>query len=186
MIEFEHDVGIHLDEAAIAVPRKARVAADRREANHGFVVEAKVEDGVHHPRHRHPRAGADRDEQRVRRVAETLVGHTLDMGDAGRDLGLQAVGEAFIIVVIERTDRGRNGEAGRHRKADRRHPIEVRALAAEQILVALAAVGNIPAKAVHITSHSNPFRDLGRAYRRCEQGGRACPPLSGGRNATGV
>src|SRR5687767_13988177 len=47
VVEAKHDVRIHLDEAAIAVPGKARVAGNGCETLDGFVVEAEVEDGVH-------------------------------------------------------------------------------------------------------------------------------------------
>jgi hypothetical protein len=73
VIEPEHDVRIHLDEAAIAVPGEAIIARGGGEADHRRVVEAEVEDGVHHARHRHARAGADRDEQRIGGVAELLA-----------------------------------------------------------------------------------------------------------------
>ena len=65
VIEFEYDVGVHLDEAAVAVPGEAFVARLGRQPFDGRVVEAEVEDGVHHAGHRHARAGADRDEQRI-------------------------------------------------------------------------------------------------------------------------
>ena len=94
VIEAEDDIGIHLDEAAIAVPGEAGVARRGGEAAHGLVVEAEVEDGVHHPRHRHARARADRDEQRIGGVAEALAGHLLDMGDPLGDLGGERVAEA--------------------------------------------------------------------------------------------
>jgi hypothetical protein len=66
VIKAEDDVGIHLDEAAIAVPGEAGVAAHCGEALDRAVVEAEVEDGVHHAGHGDagrrsgPRPGADR------------------------------------------------------------------------------------------------------------------------------
>ena len=56
MVEAKHHVGIHLDEAAVAIPSKARIARGAGKALHRLVIEAKVEHGVHHAGHRNPRA----------------------------------------------------------------------------------------------------------------------------------
>ena len=60
MFEAEDDIGVHLDEAAIAVPGEARVARHGSQALDRRIVEAEVEDGVHHSRHRHARARCGR------------------------------------------------------------------------------------------------------------------------------
>ena len=52
VVDAENDVGIHLDEAAIAVVGEAGIAGARGEPFDGAVVEAEVEDRVHHARHR--------------------------------------------------------------------------------------------------------------------------------------
>jgi hypothetical protein len=72
VIEAEHDVGIHLDEAAIAVPGEARVAGRGGEALDAGVVEAEVEDRVHHAGHGDAGAGADGDEQADRRGRQSF------------------------------------------------------------------------------------------------------------------
>jgi hypothetical protein len=71
------------------------------------------------------------------------------MRDASGNFSADAIGEAFATGIVERADRRRDGEAGRDRQADRGHFGEVRALAAKQSLVAVAAVGNAAAEAVH-------------------------------------
>ena len=78
MVDAEHDAAIHLDEAAIAVPGEARIAGALGEAFDGLVVEAEIEHGIHHAGHRHARAGAHRDQQRIRRVAEAQADRLLD------------------------------------------------------------------------------------------------------------
>ena len=78
----EHDVGIHGDEAPIAVIGEAPVAGFLRQRLDGLVVEAEIEHGVHHARHRGARAGAHRDEQRVGLVAERLAGDACRPGPA--------------------------------------------------------------------------------------------------------
>src|ERR1039457_1744215 len=49
--DFENHVAVHLDEAAIAIVGEARVVALGNHGFDGFVVQAEVEDGVHHARH---------------------------------------------------------------------------------------------------------------------------------------
>jgi hypothetical protein len=160
VIEFEDDVGVHLDEAAIAVPGEPCVFGGLREALDGLVVEAEIEDGVHHSRHRCAGAGADRDEQRVCGIAEGLAGDGLDVREAGGDLVAQRLRELAALLVIDRAEIGRDREARRDRQADRRHLGEVRALAAEQVLVALAAIRNTAAEAVHILGHRGSSKCL--------------------------
>ena len=63
VVEPEHDVAVHLDEAAIAVIGEARVAGILRQRLDRLVVEAEIEHGVHHARHRGARAGAHRNQQ---------------------------------------------------------------------------------------------------------------------------
>ena len=72
----EHDVAVHLDEATIGVVGEARIAARPREADHGAIVQPEVEDRLHHPRHRHRRAGSHRDEERHRRRRRTACRST--------------------------------------------------------------------------------------------------------------
>ena len=77
-LQIEHDVAVHRDEAAVRVVGEARVAGERDQALHGLVVEAEVEDGVHHARHRGARAGAHRHQQRVGWITELAAEHFLD------------------------------------------------------------------------------------------------------------
>jgi UDP:flavonoid glycosyltransferase YjiC (YdhE family) len=66
MLEAEHHVEYICDEAAIAVIGEAAVAGRASaSAFDRLVVEAEIEHGVHHARHRGARAGAHRDQQRI-------------------------------------------------------------------------------------------------------------------------
>jgi hypothetical protein len=56
MADAEHHVGIHGDEAAIRIIGEAPIAGFLRHRLGGCVVEAEVEDGIHHARHRGARA----------------------------------------------------------------------------------------------------------------------------------
>ena len=47
-----HDnIAVHLNEATVAVPSESRIAAGFGQCIHGFVVQAEVQDGVHHAWH---------------------------------------------------------------------------------------------------------------------------------------
>ena len=59
VFDAQHHVAVHLDETAVAVEGEPLVAAVLDQAFDGGVVEAEVEDGVHHPRHGGARAGAN-------------------------------------------------------------------------------------------------------------------------------
>ncbi len=126
------DATIHLQEAAVAVPGELRVAGLLGERLDDRVVDAEVEDGVHHAGHRLAGAGADREEQRVLEVAELLAHHLLDLGDVRLDLGVERLRVGLLVVVVVGADLGGDRHAGRDRETDVRHLGEVGALAAEE------------------------------------------------------
>ena len=141
MLEAEHHVRIHRDEAAIAVIGEAAIAGEFGERFDRLVVEAEIEHGIHHARHRGAAAGADRHQQRIFGIAERLAGQLADMVQRLLDLRLQFRRIGFVVRVEIGADRGRDGEAGRHRQAEIGHFGEVGALAAEQIAQARFALG---------------------------------------------
>jgi hypothetical protein len=136
------DVGVHLDEAAVGIPGKARVAAGPGEAFDGGVVQAEVEHGVHHPGHRHARARADRHQQRHARTgdAEATAGGLLDMGNPGADLAEQPGAQLAALRVVGEAFLGGDGEARGYGQADPGHLGEIGALAAGDGLVAAARI----------------------------------------------
>ncbi len=129
-----HDhVGVHLDEPTVGVVGEARVAGLGSEGLDDGVVHAQVEDRVHHARHGGAGAGADRDQQRVGRIAELLAGDRLELGDVGEDLGLDRVVDDLAIDVVLGTGLGGDAEALRDGHSEPRHLGQVRTLAAEQV-----------------------------------------------------
>ena len=160
MLEAEHHVRIHGDEAAIAVIGEAAVAGQFGERFDGLVVEAEIEHGIHHARHRGAAAGADGNQQRISGIAERLAGQFADMLQRLLDLRLQRGRIGFVVGVEIGADRGRNGEAGRHRQAEIGHFGEVGALAAEQIAQARFALG------LAVTEGIDPLAGFYRFHRR--------------------
>ena len=148
MLEAEHHIRIHGDEAAIAVIGEAAVAGQFGERFDGLVVEAEIEHGVHHARHRGAAAGTHRHQQRILGIAERLAGQLADMVERLLDLRLQFRRIGFVVGVEISADRGRDGEARRHRQAEIGHLGEVGALAAEQIAQARFALGLAVAEGV--------------------------------------
>ena len=131
MPDIEHDVGVHLDEAAIAVPGEALVARRLAKAQHGAVVQAEIEHGIHHAGHRGASAGAHRDQQRIVGVTEAGANGLLDRSQRLRDLVLQFVRIGVAVGVVPGADLGGDGEARRHRQAEARHLREVGAFATQ-------------------------------------------------------
>ena len=134
VLQAEHHVGVHLDEAAVAVEGEAAVARQARQALDRLVVQAEVQHRVHHPGHRRAGARAHRDQQRVGRVAEPLAGQRLHLRQAGGDLRLQPRRVGLAVQIVVDAGLGGDGEAGGHRQAQARHLGQVRALAAQEVL----------------------------------------------------
>src|ERR1700754_5096675 len=132
MRDAHHYLAEESREAAVCVEREAQVARLRGETLNGLLVEAEVEDGVNHARHREGRARADGDEERIFGVAELLAGLRLDRAQTFDDLLPHAFWEIFAVGVIGVAGFGRDDEAGRHGQSRARHVGEARALAAEQ------------------------------------------------------
>ena len=51
-LQLENDVAVHLDESTIAIPCRSFITGLLRECNNGVVVQADIENGVHHAGHR--------------------------------------------------------------------------------------------------------------------------------------
>ena len=141
-VDAEHRGAEHLEQPAVGVHREPLVVALLGETAHGLVVETDVEDRLHHPGHRDRGAGADADQQRVAGLAEPASHRLLERGEVLVDLAGQAVGQVAGLEVGA-AGLGRDREPGRHREPEVGHLGEVRALAAEQVLLVLVALGEV-------------------------------------------
>ena len=136
------DPAEHLDEAPVRVPAEALVAGQRDQALQRLLVEAEVEDRVHHPGHRELGARADADEQRVRRRRRSpcpvsrSTSRIASRTSSHRPVGQLLAGREVVVAGL-----GRDREAGRHRQARDRHLGEAGALAAEQVAHPAVALG---------------------------------------------
>ena len=143
-LDAAHDVAEHLHEAPVGVPREALVLGLRGQTLHRLVVEAEVQDGVEHARHRLARTRAHGDEQRVLGVAELLAGALLERRQRLVDLLVEAVGEAVLAHVGD-ARLGRDREPARHPVGaqDARHLRDVGALAAKELAHVPRALGEL-------------------------------------------
>ena len=169
------DLAVHLDQTAVRVEREPWVAGRGREPLDGDVVQAEVEDRVHHPGHRDRGAGAHGDEERVGGVAESLPGLLLEPRDVVVDLGpelLRHLAAAHGGAAGVRRDR----EAGRDGDPERGHLGEPDPLAAEQLPASrglLVVCIDQPHGAILRTPRDSAeeVEDLSRAARRDRRNG---------------
>ena len=133
LAHFHNHVGVHLDESPIAVVGPAGVAGLLGHDLDHFLVEAKVQDGVHHARHGSAGAGTDRDQQRVLLVTELLSGDFLHLAHILHDLGLNLVIDLAAVLVVLCAGFRADGEALGHRQAQLGHLSQVSALTAKKL-----------------------------------------------------
>ena len=133
LADLHDDVGVHLDEAAIAIPGPAGIAGLLCQNLDDLLVQAQVQDGVHHAGHGGAGAGTHGNQQRILQIAELLAGdlfHLLNiLHDLAGDLGVDL---ASILIILGAGLSG-NGETLGHGQTDVGHLRKVRALAAQQV-----------------------------------------------------
>jgi hypothetical protein len=119
--EAHHHVAVHLYETAVRVPGKTFVAGLARQPGNRLVIEAEIQDGVHHARHRSARARAHRQQQRIGGVAEFLAHFLFDESDALADVRLDQLDHGILtLLAIDGAHLGADREAGGY-EIPRRH-----------------------------------------------------------------
>ena len=148
LADVEDDGAEHLDEAAIGVVCEAGIVAAAGEAFNGLVVEAEIEDGVHHAGHGELGAGANGDQQGVLGRAELLTLQLLQTLERGQhlDVDLRVQLSAHVLA----TSLGLDGESRRHGQAGVGHLGQASAFAAQRVLHAAIALGLASAEEVGV------------------------------------
>jgi len=125
-----------LDEAPVGVVAEPLVRGVTDEPGEGRLVQAEIEDGIHHAGHGQGAARAHGHEQRVLGAAEALARGLLEARHV-RPYLVHRPGRQAAVTVGEIGQAGLRGnhEPGRHVEADPGHLAEVGALAAEEHLV---------------------------------------------------
>ena len=147
-IDAHDDVGEHLDKPAVAIPGKARVLRLGDKALNGIVVEAQVENRVHHTGHGERSARTNRHEQRIVVVTELLAAASLEVRLGGNDLIKCAFGPDVAGTGVLDTGLAGNGKATGNRQADAAHLGKVCALAAKHEVHGLVALSDTGALGV--------------------------------------
>ena len=130
----EHDAAVHRNEATVAVVGEALVAGHAGQTLDALVVETKVQDGVHHARHRELGARANAHEQRIVGIAEIALHRCFELGHLRGDLGIEALRPAAMHVCTAGV--GADGETRRHRQfQDTGHLSEVGTLSTKEVFV---------------------------------------------------
>ena len=159
-----NDVSEHLHKAAVAVVCKTGVAGLLCQTLNSLIVQAQVQDGVHHAGHGLTCAGTDGDQQGVGVVAELLAGdlfQTLEvLKNVSSDVGI----DLTAVCVVLGAGVGGDGEALRHRHTGCGHLGQTGTLAAQRVLhgdlvtaesvIAFAEVVQILFAHALFTSHS--------------------------------
>src|ERR1035438_3226193 len=113
-----------------------------------LVVEAEVEDGVHHAGHGELRAGTDGDQQRILSRTQLLPLQLFKPPERGEHLLVDLAAERAEHVLA--AGLGLNGESGRNGQSGVGHFGEAGALAAEHILHAAVALSLAVAEEIDI------------------------------------
>ena len=148
LADVEDDGAEHLDESAIGVVGEAGIVAAAGEAFDRAVVEAEVEDGVHHAGHGELGAGADGDQQGVFGRAQLLFLQLLQTLERGQHLNVDP--RVQLPAHVLATGLGLDGESRRHGQAGVGHLGQASALAAQHILHAAIALGLASAEEVRV------------------------------------
>ena len=133
LAQLHHHVGEHLDEPAVGVVGEAGVVGELGQALHHGVVEAQVEDGIHHAGHGGAGAGAHGNQQGVLGIGELLATDGLHLAQVLVDLGLDVRVDLAAVVIILGAGLGGDGEALGHGHTQIGHLSQVGALAAQQL-----------------------------------------------------
>ena len=132
--DHHNNVCKHLHETAVAVVCEAGVAGLLCQTFHSLIVQAQVQDGIHHAGHGLTGTGTDRDQQGVGVVAKLLAGdlfQTLEMlEDVSSDIVIDLTAVCIVLGAGIRGD----GEALGNRHTGSSHLCQTGTLAAQSIL----------------------------------------------------
>ena len=128
--KLHHYVGEHLNEAAIAVVSKTGVIGLLGKTLYGFIVQTKVQNGVHHAGHGGTGTGANGNQQRAFHIAELLADLLFQLLQINKDIGHDILVDLTTVGVILGAGLGGNGKAGGHGHTGIGHLRQIGALAA--------------------------------------------------------
>ena len=132
-VDAQYDAPIHVDEAAVGIGGDPLVVHQPGQSVYCLIVDAEVQDGIHHSWHGYWGPGAHRHQQGGLAGAEPTACRAFHMRHVRLDVVPQAVGKAPASVIVSAAGLGGDDEAGRHRQTQPGHFAQVRSLAAQQL-----------------------------------------------------
>ena len=130
----DHHAGIHLYETPVSIVSKALVLCRPREARNRLIVQAEIQNCLHHSGHGARRTRAHADKQRVTRISQLLSREFFQTLKILFHFGPQIFGIFAVMLKVIVASLGSDRESGRNRQSDASHFRQAGALAAQQIL----------------------------------------------------
>ena len=141
-LEAHDHVAVHLDETAVGIPGETLVTGLFGQTGNRFIIESEVENGVHHARHGSARAGANRNQQRIGRIAELLAHFLFNKRHPLLDIGFDQLEDGVSTLLgIDRAGFGADGETGWDGDTQAAHFSQIGPLAAQCVFHVCGTVG---------------------------------------------
>ncbi len=163
VLHVQHNVAKHLNKPAIGIVGKAGIVGLDDQAFDRPVIEAKVEDRVHHAGHGHGCPRSNRYQQRIFHIAKSLAENLLKPDNFLLELGFQTIRPSVAEFIKLTAYLGRDGEARRNRNTEIRHLRKVSSLSAQQLLHVGTTLGLALAKHIDVVGLGP---SIGRLWRR--------------------
>ena len=165
----QHDAGEHLAKAPVVVARESSVAGLSGECRLADIVDAQVQNRVHHAGHAHRRPRAHGHQERSNGAAQLPLRYRFDVRDAGTHRVQHRLGQCAAVAEVFAAGVGRQHESGWHRKAERTHARHAPRLAPDDLAIRQAgAIEHQPQRSrAHAVAHSSRFRSSRRSKSSC-------------------
>ena len=134
LAQLHNNIRVHLDEAAVAVVCETGVIGFLGQALNSLIVQAQVQDGIHHAGHGLTSAGTHGNQQRVVHIAKGFAGNLFQALHVLKNVSGDLVVDLTAVGVILRAGLGGDGEALRNRHTGCGHFCQTGALAAQNVL----------------------------------------------------
>ena len=134
LAQLHDNIRVHLDEAAVAVVGKAGVVGLLGQTLNSLIVQAEVQDGIHHAGHGLTSTGTDRNQQGVLDGAEGLTGLLFEDAHVFEDVRLDLIVDLAVVCIVLGAGLSGDGEALRNRHAGVGHLGQTGALTTQSIL----------------------------------------------------
>ena len=153
-----HDnVAIHLNETTVTVPSEALVLGSLGQRRDGFIVQAEVENCVHHTRHGIAGPGAHRHQQGHGGFVAKLRAHDFFYaGHGALNFRFERSWIGFLVSVVVGANLGGNCETRRHGEDNAAHFSKASPLPTEQRALTPVSFRFTCTKKIHPLFHSRP------------------------------